>query len=90
MKKEEPKVDTKKKQTKLYQEAGLLILLGSLIIVILSIAVLLLNLFDMTGKDYVTNVTIVIPFIAISVTFLAWKMYFFPKPVEEPKKKRKK
>lgn len=90
MKKEEPKVDTKEKQTKLYQEAGLLILLGSLIIVILSIAVLLLNLFDMTGKDYVTNVTIVIPFIAISVTFLAWKMYFFPKPVEEPKKKRKK
>lgn len=90
MKKEEPKVDTKEKQTKLYQEAGLLILLGSLIIVILSIAVLLLNLFDTTGKDYVTNVTIVIPFIAISVTFLAWKMYFFPKPVEEPKKKRKK
>lgn len=90
MKKEEPKVDTKEKQTKLYQEAGLLILLGSLIIVILSIAVLLLNLFDTTGKDYVTNVTIVIPFIAISVTFLAWKMYFFPKPVEEPKKKGKK
>lgn len=90
MKKEEQKVEQVPKTNKVYQEAGLLILLGSLIIVILSIAVLLLNLFDTSGKDYATNVTIVIPFIAISVTFLAWKMYFFPKPVEEEKKRRKK
>ncbi len=89
MKKEET-VDTKNEQTRVYQEAGLLILIGSLVIVILSIAVLLLNLFDTSGKDYATNVTIVIPFIAISVTFIAWKTYFFPKPVKETKKRGKK
>ncbi len=90
MKKEEVKEKKETgKMTNCYQEAGILILIGSLVIIALSVAVLFLELFNTKGSEYVTNVTVVIPFVAICIAFIAWKSYFFPKPVKTSQKKGK-